>query len=367
MQIYPIKVLFVATEFAPGMIPFASSIINILNTDSRYEVYAIVVNSRNYTYKDKITIPDEKITYIEYPSSKLIKLLYKLYPRKIIQTIYQTDKRLNPDVIHFLTGDFSLAPYLLFKKSNKKLYYTVHDLHPHETEKKKLLVSLFYKYITLGNKINRNKIFNLTTCSVSQYNELKTLYPQKNIALTNFPSLITKQIAEGKENVSELKDVSNYILFFGSSDKYKGIDLLIDVYKKSSIKSQYKLVIAGKGKDYRPTTNTENIIHINRFIKDEEINNLFQKAAIVIYPYRSATMSGVLSIAYYFNKKVVLSNIPFFQQYACENSFFFKNGDKKSLEKSIITALTAEGNKGNNYNKFYNSKTIIQKLTDFYI
>lgn len=78
-------------------------------------------------------------------------------------------------------------------------------------------------------------------------------------------------------------------------------------------------------------------------------------------------MSGVLSIAYYFNKKVVLSNIPFFQQYACENSFFFKNGDKKSLEKSIITALTAEGNKGNNYNKFYNSKTIIQKLTDFYI
>ena len=31
MKIYPIKVLFVATEFAPGMIPFASSIINILS------------------------------------------------------------------------------------------------------------------------------------------------------------------------------------------------------------------------------------------------------------------------------------------------------------------------------------------------
>lgn len=367
MQIYPIKVLFVATEFAPGMIPFASSIINILNTDSHYEVYAIVVNSGKYNYIDKITIANKKIYYIEYPKSKLIKLLYKFYPHKIIQCLHKIEKKIHPDIIHFLTGDFSIAPYLFFKKSNKKLYYTIHDLHPHETEKKPLLSSLFDKYTILGNSINRNKITNLTTCSVSQYNELKELYPQKNIVLSNFPSLVTEQIAKGKEEVHELKGIDDYILFFGASDRYKGIDLLIDVYNELDIQNQHKLVIAGKGENYQSITNFTNIIRINRFIKDEEINNLFQKAAIIVYPYRSATMSGVLSIAYYFKKKVVLSDIPFFYQYACENSFFFKNGDKLSLKESIISALSAPTSKEDNYQRFYNPKSIIQQLTKFYV
>ena len=362
-----IKVLFIATEFAPGMIPFASSIINILSMDSLYEIHAIVVNSGEYTYKGKIIIPNENINYIEYPTTKVTKLLYKLYPYKIIQYIHRINKKVNPDIIHLLTGDFSLAPYLFLKKSNSKLYYTVHDLHPHETEKKSLLASLFDKYTILGNKLNRNKISNLTTCSVSQYNELKELYPKKNIVLFNFPSLVTEQIANGKEEVSELKGINDYILFFGSSDRYKGIDLLIDVYEKSSIQKQHKLVIAGKGENYQSMMSSANIIRINRFIKDEEIYNLFLKAAVIVYPYRSATMSGVLSIAYYFNKKVILSDIPFFQQYACENSFFFKNGDKSSLQESIITALATPINKENNYNKFYNPETIIQQLTKFYV
>ena len=361
------KVLFVATEFAPGMIPFASSIINILSTDSRYEVYAIVINSGKYNYIDKIAIANEKIYYIEYPKSKLTKLLYKFYPHRIIQCLHQIEKKINPDIIHFLTGDFSIAPYLFFKRSNKKLYYTVHDLHPHETEKKPLLSSLFDKYTILGNSINRNKISNLTTCSVSQYNELKELYPQKNIVLSNFPSLVTEQIAKGKEEVHELKGIDNYILFFGASDRYKGIDLLIDVYNELDIQSQHKLVIAGKGENYQSMTNSTNIIRINRFIKDEEISNLFQKAAIIVYPYRSATMSGVLSIAYYFKKKVVLSDIPFFYQYACENSFFFKNGDKPSLKESIISALLTPTSKEDNYHRFYNPKSIIQQLTKFYV
>ena len=38
------KVLFVATEFASGMIPYASTIINALADDSRFEVSCLSVN-----------------------------------------------------------------------------------------------------------------------------------------------------------------------------------------------------------------------------------------------------------------------------------------------------------------------------------
>ena len=34
-----------------------------------------------------------------------------------------------------------------------------------------------------------------------------------------------------------------------------------------------------------------------RFIEDEEVAYLFKKAKFIVYPYRSATMSGVLSLA----------------------------------------------------------------------
>lgn len=44
------KVLFIASEFAPGMIPFASTIIKALCKDGRFDVYAIVVNSGRKTY-----------------------------------------------------------------------------------------------------------------------------------------------------------------------------------------------------------------------------------------------------------------------------------------------------------------------------
>ena len=92
-------------------------------------------------------------------------------------------------------------------------------------------------------------------------------------------------------------NVKEYILFFGTVDKYKGVDLLVDAYCNLTCKS-LKLVIAGRGFDIE--THNENIIRINRFIEDEEVAYLFKKAKFIVYPYRSATMSGVLSLAYYF-------------------------------------------------------------------
>ena len=45
------KILFVASEYAPGMIPFAVSIINTLAKDVRFEVHCVCVNSRNKSYR----------------------------------------------------------------------------------------------------------------------------------------------------------------------------------------------------------------------------------------------------------------------------------------------------------------------------
>ena len=131
-------------------------------------------------------------------------------------------------------------------------------------------------------------------------------------------------------------NIKEYILFFGTVDKYKGVDLLVDAYCNLTCKS-LKLVIAGRGFDIE--THNENIIRINRFIEDEEVAYLFKKAKFIVYPYRSATMSGVLSLAYYFNKKVLASTIPFFEDNATLNVVLFKVNDIDDLERKMKSLI----------------------------
>ena len=86
------------------------------------------------------------------------------------------------------------------------------------------------------------------------------------------------------------------------------------------------------------------VTFINRFIDDSEVRDLFGRAALVVYPYISATQSGVTSIASYFGKPMVLSDLPFFKQ-TCEGSEgveFFTSGDRQALASALSRALQGE-------------------------
>jgi len=48
---------------------------------------------------------------------------------------------------------------------------------------------------------------------------------------------------------------------------------------------------------------------LNRWIPDEERDELFRRAAVVVLPYVSASQSGVVSVAYNHAKPVVATNV----------------------------------------------------------
>jgi len=48
---------------------------------------------------------------------------------------------------------------------------------------------------------------------------------------------------------------------------------------------------------------------IDRYIPNEEVGNYFEIADIVVLPYISGSQSGIIQIAYAFNKPVITTNV----------------------------------------------------------
>lgn len=362
-----IKVLIVAADPAAGMVPFVATIANTLAVNGRFEIYALVVDEERMSYSDKLN-KNIKVKAINKPNSPLGKLLFKIYPIKLYHLLEQEISNLKPDIVHFMVGEYLFANHITKIKAKNTLCLTVHDLHPHERSNQPLKDKLIYKKIIYrGYKKCERYIPTLTTSSQSQCRELKELYPQKNIVFTHFPSLVTEQIKHGTAKVKELSDIKKYILFFGSVDKYKGVDLLISAFCLLENNDDMKLVIAGKGQDY-DTNGNKNIIRLNRFIEDEEVGDLFRRASLVVYPYISATMSGVLSIAYYFRKQVLLSDVQFFKENAVPSCTFFHTGDSDDLKNKLQDLLKKQDKifTDDFYSDMYSDKIITDDYSRLY-
>lgn len=104
------------------------------------------------------------------------------------------------------------------------------------------------------------------------------------------------------------------IVFFGTISKYKGIDRLLSAFSKlHKDYPNYKLLIAGKG-DMHPYKELlkdieNNVILYNRWIDDEEVSEIIQQIDFLVLPYIDASQSGVIPLAYSFEKPVIATNV----------------------------------------------------------
>ena len=108
------------------------------------------------------------------------------------------------------------------------------------------------------------------------------------------------------------------LLFFGYVRKYKGLDLLIDAFPRilSSIPNS-KLLIVGEFYDspdlyfdlIKKLGLEKDTVVVNKFVPNEDVGKYYKVSDLVILPYRSATQSGILNVAYGFLKPVVVTNV----------------------------------------------------------
>jgi glycosyltransferase involved in cell wall biosynthesis len=113
-----------------------------------------------------------------------------------------------------------------------------------------------------------------------------------------------------------LKD-ERVMLFFGYVRSYKGLSVLIDAMLKIQEMAPVTLLIVGEfyedEKKYRAMIHRhglENCIRIHsQYIPNDEVATFFSAADVVVLPYISATQSGIIQVAYHFNKPVITTHV----------------------------------------------------------
>ena len=150
--------------------------------------------------------------------------------------------------------------------------------------------------------------------------ELRTISKDKKIFRSELPVYDCYQQDKLTSTKNELGFSENdkVLLFFGYVRKYKGLDILLDAFPKiSEVFPGIKLLVVGEFYDdpevylnkIKSNKMEKDVVLINKFIPNEEVGKYYSATDVVILPYRSATQSGILNVAYGFLKPVIVTKV----------------------------------------------------------
>lgn len=259
----------------------------------------------------------------------LFKLFFGLH-NKYLSSVSNSFKEL--EVLHILDNTLFAYPILKFflKETNVKLIYTIHDPSPHIESK---LIRKLMRQLILTSHFFVNKLSQKEPSRLFIHIHSKKILP--NYLRRNNSILIEPHpLSIVNNNVVDVFDISkNHIIsFVGRIEYYKGVDVLLKsiiqldriIHKNKNV----KVVIAGRG-NYKlsiPQTTNIEIIHLDRFVSNDELDSLIKYSKIVVLPYREATSSGVLTRVISHNTPVIVSNkgcLPDYVEHGV-NGFVFK-------------------------------------------
>ncbi|MBR9920215.1 MAG: glycosyltransferase [Bacteroidetes bacterium] len=109
-----------------------------------------------------------------------------------------------------------------------------------------------------------------------------------------------------------------YLLFFGFIRDYKGLDLLLEAMADSRLRGMpLRLIVAGEyysnEEKYQNLIDkldiSDQLILHTKYIPKEDVRYYFGAADLVVQTYRSATVSGISQMAYFYEVPMVVTNV----------------------------------------------------------
>lgn len=248
-------------------------------------------------------------------------------------------KAFSPDVVVFQWWQPFFGPLVgtlarWFRRSGIRCIIECHNIFPHESRP---LDGLLVRF-------GLSSADHLITHSTKDRGDLLAVIPGKEVSVSPLPCL---NEFSGAGNCSR---GGHTILFFGKVRKYKGLDVLMAALPKVLSKVECKLIVVGEFYDSIDRYlrlirehRIENYVHIdNRYIPNEEVPGVFERADVLVLPYLSASQSGVARIALSNGLPVIASRTGGLSEAVVENvnGLLFPPGDSDALAEQIVTYFT---------------------------
>ena len=123
-------ILFLATEYdAPGMRPYARVIINTMWQAGDHVLIVSRYGADNEAFPG---IPADDITWIDYPTGKLAKAVFRFRPSSVLRAIGDIVERCAISLVFSLTEEIILADTIRSLQRQVPVLYTVHDASFHD-------------------------------------------------------------------------------------------------------------------------------------------------------------------------------------------------------------------------------------------
>lgn len=275
-------------------------------------------------------------------------------------------KKMNPDliIIQWWHPYFSPCYWMLCKllKNFKKLFIC-HNVFPHE----RFPMDRFFTKRVLSN----GNYFIVQ--SKQDESDLKSIKPDAIYKRTVHPTYNVFKYkdlskSEGRQllNINETEKV---LLFFGFVREYKGLKHLLKALPQVTANlDNIKLLVVGDfdgdKEQYTALIHNLNIdsyvkIH-DGYIPDLEVEKFFAASDLIVLPYESATQSGIVQIAYGFEKPVIVTNVGGLPEVVLDNQTGYVVEPKNSAALSSAIIRFFKENKATDF------KTTIENEAERY-
>jgi len=241
--------------------------------------------------------------------------------------------------VSFWAPQFWVISFLVKIFSNTKIVFLCHNVVEHESNS----VDKILTRIVLRNGDG------FIVHSEEDKNNLLAMFPRAKVLKAFHPTYEVFDLGNSNANHvrKRLGIDGNMVLFFGFIRPYKGLKYLILALPK--VLSQVKVTVLIVGEFWKDKDEylhmikglglENNIVIVDQYVPNEEVQDFFSAADLVVQPYVSATGSGIVQTAFAFNKPVVATEVGSLPEIIEDGKtgYLVPAEETKELARAIVT------------------------------
>lgn len=249
-----------------------------------------------------------------------------------------------PDVVLVTWWTLFWQPGLAYitrqlRKRNVKVIYVCHNVFDHDSKKILQRVSRFFLGQSSGYLVHARE----------QADLLRTYYPYSKVLQRPLPIYNHYPAAKGllpKRGRLEL-------LFFGFIRPYKGLDTLVAALQSLKDEKIFTTIVGkpwANEKELKKEITSQGIPNLELYLdyaSDDEAAEYFERADVVVLPYKSATGSAVASLAYNYQKPILGTRVGGLKDVVLQDKTgWLVEADSPSELAAVLRGLSRQKAKG---------------------